>query len=334
MHQRTVVPALVTLLACLMSQAAFGAKFYRWVDEQGETHYGASVPPEYLQKQHRELSNQGVTTRRHQRTKTPEELAEERLRLMMRGEEQKRIRAQEADDLILLQTYSSLDDMELARDGKIAAIEAVIRITKSNIGGMRSTLSQMTEQAADHERAGRTVPPKLDAQIKDVQRQIEESLAFINHQREEQAQVRQEFEREMARYARLRSVREKRELDAAVISARTQQRSLLGDAARGGTLICKDAVSCDKAWTLAEAYVQQHAGAPVQLTTATLIMTYEPGRGDELGMYVARYPESGGGARIVMETVCEGTPAGANFCKSDAVLSTRAGFRPYLEAGL
>lgn len=323
------------MLVAAGSQSAFAAKFYRWVDDKGETHYGTEVPPEYLQQQHKQINEHGVTTKVNQRTKTPEEAAaeaaERRRRAKMRAAELAVIEKQKQRDRVLLETYSSLDDMELARDGKIAAIEAVIRITKSNIAGVRSEMARATAEAARRERSGQTVPPKLSRQIKDSQSQLQENLAFIGEQRQEQERVRKDFEREMKRYARLKSVQEEQQRDAEVFAAQGQAASMVGTEAGNATVVCANAADCAAAWKLAKQYVDDAGGPAVQVATESLIMTYEPRRDEDIGMYVARYPETDGSERIVIELVCAESPGGAATCKGEAASKIRTAFKRYVE---
>jgi len=334
---------VVTSIVCglglsLVMQGAMAGKMYRWTDDNGDVHYGSAIPSEYLQQQHKQLNEHGVTTKVYQRTKTPQEAAREeaesRRRQKMRAEEQRRIAEQQRLDQILLQTYSSLDDMELARDGKITAIEAVIRITKSNIAGMRSEMARATSEAAAAERSGQTVPPRLRKQIAAVQEQIEANLNFINEQRQEQDRVREHFAQEMVHYSRLRQVKDNQQQKDQVFAARSQVAAMVGPIADSATVLCKDANSCARAWKMARAYVQTYSGPAVQVASDTLIMTYEPRRDDELGMYVARYPEAGDSARIVMEVVCAATPGGAKTCAGESTRAIRSGFRTTIEAGL
>lgn len=338
MRNNVVTSIVCGLALSLVMQGAMAGKMYRWTDENGDVHYGSEIPPEYLQQQHRQINQHGITTKVYKRTKTPEEAAREqaeaRRRKKMRAEEQRRIAEQQRLDSILLQTYSSLDDMELARDGKITAIEAVIRITKSNIAGMRSEMARATSEAAAAERAGQVVAPRLRKQIAAVQEQIEANLTFINEQRQEQDRVRDHFAKEMVRYARLRQVQDNKQQKEQVFVARNQVAAMVGPIADSATVLCKGADSCARAWQMAKAYVQTYSGPAIQVASDSLIMTYEPRRDDELGMYVARYPEAGESARIVMEVVCAATPGGVKTCKSESTRAIRSGFRTTIEAGL
>lgn len=338
MRNKQVIVGLCGLLIVSLSAQVQAAQFYRWVDEDGETHYGSEVPPQYLQQQHKSINEHGVTTKVYERTKTPEEAAREaaerRRRAQMRAVEQRRIDEQRREDQILLQTYSSLDDMELARDGKVAAIESVIRITKTNIAGMRSELTRMTGEAAERERSGQVVPPRLAKQIAASQTQISENLAFINKQRQEQDRVRALFAQDMVRYRRLREVQDTKQEKDRVFVARSQAAAMVGPIADNATIKCDNPVACAKAWVLAKHYVEKRAGPAVQMATDTLIMTYEPRRDSDIGMYVARYPEAGGGERIVAEVVCFESPGGSETCNSDRAMQIRTGFKTYIESGL
>src|SRR3989338_6186886 len=49
------------------------AKLYKWVDEQGTTHYGETVPPEYANKNRDEINKAGRVVKKHE-VLTPEEI--------------------------------------------------------------------------------------------------------------------------------------------------------------------------------------------------------------------------------------------------------------------
>src|SRR5271154_1614984 len=54
-----------------------GRKVYSWVDEQGITHYGDQIPPEYAAQEHRVFNGQGIEVEHTEAQKTPDQLAEE-----------------------------------------------------------------------------------------------------------------------------------------------------------------------------------------------------------------------------------------------------------------
>ena len=63
----------VTLLASpgFAATPANGRVVYKWVDEQGITHYGDHIPPEYAAQEQHVINSQGVEISRLEAQKTP-----------------------------------------------------------------------------------------------------------------------------------------------------------------------------------------------------------------------------------------------------------------------
>src|ERR1700730_4990961 len=80
--------------------AANGRSLYKWVDEQGVTHYGDHIPPEYASKEQRIINSRGIEINRLEAQKSAEQLA---------AEEQKRADTEQSRsrDRNLLNTYAS-----------------------------------------------------------------------------------------------------------------------------------------------------------------------------------------------------------------------------------
>lgn len=113
-------------------------------------------------------------------------------------------RKAEAADRVLLATFSSVDDMELARDGRLAAIESQIRLTENQIEKLETNLASIIKNAADMERQGKTPPERIRDDIASVREQIARNEAFIADKRAEQDAVREEFAADIARFRELK----------------------------------------------------------------------------------------------------------------------------------
>ena len=101
----------ILLTAMLLAFLAGGAlaqdkqkKLYRWVDKNGQVHYGDSVPAEYAEQDRDVLNRQGVKVGREEGTVTPEEAAAKAAEDKAARDEQKR----KLRDRVLLQTYQSV----------------------------------------------------------------------------------------------------------------------------------------------------------------------------------------------------------------------------------
>lgn len=196
------LPLAILLLASTPLQAA---KIKCWTNKDGIRECGNIVPPEYAQQGHEELNAQGVTVDTVERAKTPEEVAEAaRLEAIKAEEERQRIE-QENRDRVLLHTFSSTDEITMARDGKITAIATELRLTNKSMEHTQERLDTLRKQAANLERAGKPVPEKLAADIKAAETQVDEYNAFIDGRQKEKDRINEQFAEDMTRYKQIKS---------------------------------------------------------------------------------------------------------------------------------
>lgn len=204
-HRRRIT--LLALALALPVGAEAGIKC--WTNDEGVRECGNAIPPEYAQREHVEKSNSGVVVRKQERSKTKEEILAARAR---EAEEAKAKAAaaeaaakRAAADRVLLDTFSSEDDLVLARDGQLTNVEAQIKVTESHVKKLDRQLDQMIGQAADIEKRGRKVPENLARNIDSVRDQIVDQQEFIGEKREEQDAIRAKFDADIARFRELRT---------------------------------------------------------------------------------------------------------------------------------
>jgi uncharacterized protein (DUF3084 family) len=187
------------------SSSASSPRLYKWVDENGKVHYGDKVPPEYAKQERKVLNEQGVEMKTLEAAKTPEQIAEEE-RLAAQRKEQERIAAEQAaHDRMLLATFTTEDDMVMTRDGKIAAIDGVLRVTRDRIEKIEGNLSLLTREAAELERAGKPIPKTLHEEILGARGQVQRYLDYIAGKRREQEDIRAQFEADIRRFRELKA---------------------------------------------------------------------------------------------------------------------------------
>lgn len=178
-----------------------------WTNAEGTRECGDVVPPEHAQKSRQELNERGIVVERINRAKTAEEIQRERERQAKlaaeRAEKKRQQQAQAARDRILLATFTSEQDLVLARDGKLEAIEAQIRHTERRLEKLEKSIQALQGRAADFERRGKPVPDWIREDISTAERQILENRDFIRRSQAEQAQVRARFEKDIERFQTL-----------------------------------------------------------------------------------------------------------------------------------
>ncbi|HZJ95959.1 MAG TPA: DUF4124 domain-containing protein [Thiopseudomonas sp.] len=147
---------LALVLSAVTSNAAFAVEYYRYTDERGVTVINRlGVPPHLIGKGYEVLSEQGRVVRVVPRVPTPEEY-----RIQQEEKEQAR------KDRQLLLLYTRLEDIDRARERKVSDLDGQISIAQGNLLSVNSLQTELREQAASQERAGRSVSPQLLQQIK------------------------------------------------------------------------------------------------------------------------------------------------------------------------
>ncbi len=182
------------------------AKIKCWTNNEGVRECGDAVPPEFAQQEYETKSAGGVTLDTADRAKTVEELEAERAAAEAAERAAVAAREEAARDKVLLYTFSSEDDMVLARDGQVAHLESQIKITQSHIDKLQKGLDELIQDAADHERRGAAPPEKLLADIDSLRTQIRENELFIETKHEEQHAIMEKFERDIARFRKLKGL--------------------------------------------------------------------------------------------------------------------------------
>lgn len=182
-----------------------------WTNDDGVRECGNVVPPKYAQQSHREINSQGVTVATSRRAKTEEELAEEARReheaQAQATEHAEREREQAARDRVLLDTFTTEDDLVLAHRGRVAAIESRVKHTRQIVGVLEEDLSRLQQEAAKQERSGNPIPADLDEKLVGTRRQISEHVSFMANRNQEKVDLHDQFEQDLSRYRELKGER-------------------------------------------------------------------------------------------------------------------------------
>lgn len=198
-----------------LANAANKSKFHGktnmkcWTNSEGVRECGNAIPPEYAQEEHVEKNASGLTVHTQGRAKTREEIVAEREKLAAeasaKAAAEEKAHKQAAADRVLLDTFSSEDDLVLARDGQLANVESQVKLTESRVKKLDKSLDQMIRQAADIEKRKRDVPDDLTHNIADLRQQIDDQKTFIVTKRTEQETIRSKFDADIRRFRELRA---------------------------------------------------------------------------------------------------------------------------------
>jgi len=200
------IPIALLALSLIVLPTASQAAIKCWVNKDGVKECGDKVPPEYAQEGHKELSERGFVVDEKERAKSEEELEEERRQEALKAEEERLAAERERHDQILLQTFSSVSDLEKARDDKLLALESTISIIETRNEKIQADLDNRIKKAADEERAQGKPSEELLKDIEDLRRQITNNNQHIAEKRSEQEELKETYARDIERFKELKSV--------------------------------------------------------------------------------------------------------------------------------
>jgi hypothetical protein len=298
------------------------AKLYKWVDDKGKTHYTDKLPPEQAQKSRSELNTKGVEINKVDRAKTPEEIAQEKELERLRKERERLIEKQKAEDRVLLRTFRSEDDIIMAMEGKLTAIDVMIGITKSNINQAKLQLANMQSRAANEERIGKKPSKKLLNDIANTRKQLKNNYASIINREKDKEALKQKTEADLKRFRELQQLKTKRPSE---IKRKVRASQL------DHVIPCSTPETCDAYWEKGKKYALKHATTKLELTSESVIMTAAPKQDDGISITLSRIStDESRNEHIFFDLQCKDSKKGEEFCKGEKVQEIKNGFKKYV----
>ena len=144
MHKRILTVAL--LLSLPLAASADEGKVYRWMDAEGQIHYGDSIPAEYAELPKDVINEHGVAVDLLEGKKTPEELEAERLETERMVAREKQQRADQA----LLATYLTVEEILMHRDRRVELFQAQSRVTEMYLNNLARRLETLRADSANY----------------------------------------------------------------------------------------------------------------------------------------------------------------------------------------
>ena len=197
-------------LIALATSAAYASehdRVYKWVDEDGQIHYGDSIPPEYSDLPKQVLNEHAVTVDHLEGRKTEEQLLAEQKAKELETQKELQRRADQA----LLATYLSVEEIVMHRDRRIELFQAQSRVTELYLRNLERRLSKLKREAARYRPYNEDPDAPLISQ--DLVADINETKATIaRHEknlqkfRDDERQMVARFEGDINRFKALKGL--------------------------------------------------------------------------------------------------------------------------------
>jgi hypothetical protein len=311
-------------IALLLPTAEAG-KLYRWVDDEGKVHYTDKMPASEVEQARSQLNEHGVEIGRVEAAKPPEERARAEEIERLRAEQERLIAKHKEEERVLLRTFRSEDDIIMAMNGKLTALDVIIQIAHNNAKHTKAKLSELQGIAANQERQGRAPSEKLLSEIEGAQQQLHDIYQNILLREQEKKDLRKQGETDLKRFRTLKKLDQTSQPKIAV----AKYKAALLDT----VVVCRGESNCDALWVKAEKYLREHATTPLDLLGNTVMMTKPPREDDDISITISRIDREGeDGTLIFLDLQCKPSPEGSEFCASEKVSQIRSSFRDALGA--
>ena len=205
MRKFIITAALVTLSVSVYARDE--QKVYKWVDVDGNIYYGDSIPVQFSERPKELLNEHGITIQNLEGKKTAEQLEQERIENQVRVAQDLQRRADQA----LLQTYLSVDEIEMHRDRRVELFQAQSRVTELYLRNLETRLQKLRDDSSRYQ------PYSTDSSAPMIGEGLAASLrttkdTITRHQRNllkyenDEKQIIERFDGDIARFKILKGI--------------------------------------------------------------------------------------------------------------------------------
>ncbi len=210
MNKNSLISGALALGLLLPAGFVQADKLYRYRNAEGNVVVDYQVPAEYVAKGYEVLNEEGVVLRVVPRELTEEEKkqanAQKKLEEAARAEEE---RLRQWDESLMLR-YSTVEDIEAARERALDSLRIRMSILKGNRRSLKQKVENYQAQAAEIERAGHEVDEARLQAIADLQSEIAATDRAIQDRQGEIEKVSASYQADIERFQQLKELLEMR----------------------------------------------------------------------------------------------------------------------------
>lgn len=193
---------ILLLIFCISLPAH--AELKKWVDKNGQIHYGDKVPPQYLRKEHQIINQEGVVLETVPAAKTEAQLREEKRQARIAKIKAEKKRQQDFKDKVLIDTYTTERDLLKAREERLSTFNSLIELTGTIIKSNEEQLERLLKRKSEFERFQKELPIHMKEQEEILRQQIIANQGYVEDQKSERQKIVKKFENDLARFLYLK----------------------------------------------------------------------------------------------------------------------------------
>ncbi len=199
----TCVFALVAACLAVGAGCAAAAGMYKWTDDKGVVHYSDQMPPEAVNKGTVVFDKQGRPIKKIEAAPTAEELKAKEAE----DEHQKaiaRVRDEQTrKDMALLQSYTSGDEIDFARNRAISAVSNQIKSAEAYTAEMTRRQQELEKKKAAL--GDKPVPAALESELKGLNDEIGRQGRLLAQKKDELATINARYDVDKRRWQEIKA---------------------------------------------------------------------------------------------------------------------------------
>lgn len=188
---------IALMLGGISAVFAQDVPYYRYINEKGVKVISTQIPSRYVKRGYDIITVDGRLIERV----APELTGAEKAKLLQEQKEQKRLKEWDTE---LLKRYSHPDDIEAAKQRKLAQNMNAIGILRRNVEKIDQEINRYQGLAAADEREGRDVSEDTLESIRRLKRERVVELKDIEDREEEGRQIIESHDRDIDRFKIIR----------------------------------------------------------------------------------------------------------------------------------
>jgi chromosome segregation ATPase len=184
---------------CAAFSLSAEAKLYKWVDKNGTTHYGETIPPEYADRDTKQIEKGRVKERTDGFDSKMKDASKTDPAIERANREAKR------RDEALLSTYSSEKEIDLARDRNLLQVEARINSYTTMLKSAQTSLDELYRERDALAKQGRKTDEVLN-EITQAEALVAKRQKELDTNQKEMDAVKARYETDKQRYRELKGI--------------------------------------------------------------------------------------------------------------------------------
>jgi len=198
---------IVALLLISLAASAQERNVYRWIDAEGQVHYGDSIPVEYSEFPKDVLNDHGVAVQILEGKKTAEQLEADRIENERRVASELQLRADKA----LLATYLTVEEILMHRDRRVELFQAQSRVTELYLSNLARRLEGLRADSANYKPYSENadapmIPEVLANHLRETKETIDRHERNLKKFQSDEQQIISRFAGDISRFKTLKGI--------------------------------------------------------------------------------------------------------------------------------